>query len=90
MLKKMFRPKIIKNYKSSKSSINGDGGKHRKNAKSVNTYNNMSRNDANETIRQCAEILSLDFKYKINEDNTAESQMHMTTAPKRANKYKIN
>lgn len=47
MLKKMFKPKIIKNYKTITNNSR-NGLKRRKGAaKSVNTYNYFSRNEGN-------------------------------------------
>lgn len=69
MLKKLFKPKIIKNYKSSAASstqATQTANNRRKQAKSVNTYNYFSRNDGDSmqqthSLNQGADLLSVNF-----------------------------
>ena len=84
MLSKLFRPKIIKNYKSSQEKSREDF-KRQNGAKSVNTYNYFSRNDNHSYDNG----LSLDFGKQLNEDKSVGSNMNYTTGPGKAMPFKL-
>lgn len=79
MLKKLFKPKIIKNYQTKANHSRNDKPRRKTAAKSVNTntYNYFSRNDGNSYENG----LSIDFGKALNEDRTTESNLNYTTNP---------
>ena len=84
MLKKLFKPKIIKNYKTA-ANRSREATLNRNKAKSVNTYNYFSRNDC---MSYFNDGLSIEFAKQINEDNAVESNLNYLTNPLKPFKLK--